>query len=208
MFDKIIEIKVYSGANQKSFLLHQGLLHHYSGYFTTVERIIEAKTGTVKLPEQDIQTFERFVLWLYARKIHQLQNTGEYFEALCRLWVLGDRLEVPLLTNCVIDAFRDEVVARWAIPTRHLQYIYQNTLAGSGLRRFAIWLISNTGGTSTVPDSERALWPEEALWDITKALFYLRETGPPILTKAAIAVVDMCTFHQHIQGERCPGLLD
>ncbi|KAK3696602.1 hypothetical protein LTR37_017855 [Vermiconidia calcicola] len=74
MFDKIVDVKVGTGDKQRSFMLHQGLIGYSSGSFDAAlsDFFSSARQGAIEaivhLPEEDIKTFERFVLWLYTRK--------------------------------------------------------------------------------------------------------------------------------------------
>ncbi|KAK3684536.1 hypothetical protein LTR37_020178 [Vermiconidia calcicola] len=74
MFDEIVDVKVGTGDKQRSLMLHEGLIRYHSGYFDAALSDFFSSTrpgaieATVQLPEEDVKTFERFVLWLYTRK--------------------------------------------------------------------------------------------------------------------------------------------
>lgn len=205
MFDNIVEVKVALGRMQKSFVLPEGLLRHYSGYFeaTLGGNFAESKTKVIELKEERIETFERFVLWLYTGKFHRFVPSEPDFRPICELWVLGDRRQIPLLTNQMINTVRNEVVKCRKVPTVDLQYIYQNTTPDAKLRAFAIWVISNTGSASIANVDNHKHWPEEATFDLLQAIWKLKETGTALVSNSTLAEMDMCSYHQHGKDVRC-----
>ena len=205
MFDKTVCVKVGSGVTHKAFTLHKGLLCHYSAYFEAAlnGKFAEAENGKIDLPEEDVDTFERFVFWLYTGIFHAPENVTTRYTTLCQLWVFGDRRQIPLLSNNMIDRLRDAMVEHWKAPTVQLKFIYQNTHADSALRRFVIWDFSNTCGLDILGAESRSIWPEDATWDLVKAVWKLKESGAKKLTRDDVGKVDMCQFHQHEGSEKC-----
>jgi hypothetical protein len=60
------------------------------------EKLFEAQVGYVRLPTARIGTFERFVFWLYKRKITtdgSATACAEFYD----LWSVANRREVSLL---------------------------------------------------------------------------------------------------------------
>jgi hypothetical protein len=204
---EVVEIKVGSGTDQKSFLVHEGLLRYYSGYFEAAlgGSFAEATSRIVKLDEEEVWIFKRFVFWLYTGKYTPPDDANDDYEAICKLWILGDRRQIPLLANAMVDMLRDEIVRLWTLPLRphSFEYIYQHTTAESALRRFMIWVLSTTGGTSVVNDSRLREWPADAIFDLFQAIWKLKLDGSSLVNKAALAKTDMCPYHQHEKDVKC-----
>ena len=156
MFDEIVEVKVGSGLKKKTFKVHRGILCYYSAYFEAAlkGKFAEAKTGVIELEEEDVTIFEHFIVWLYSRRFKRSSDDQENFYVICKLWLFGDRRQIPLLSNTMIDALREEIVAQWLVPTAQLHLIFESTTAQSNLRKFTIWVISNT--SSPLTDEKRS----------------------------------------------------
>ncbi|KAF2214130.1 hypothetical protein CERZMDRAFT_8286, partial [Cercospora zeae-maydis SCOH1-5] len=139
-YGETLQIKFGRGRNAKTFTVHKEVLTFYSGYFEAAFRdgtvFREAKTGVSPI-------FEQFVHWIYSRRI-DCGSDAEPFHILCRLWVLADRREVPLLMNECINTMRDKSSELWMAPAICLPYIYKNTMPGSAMRRLLIQLIART----------------------------------------------------------------
>lgn len=146
MFDKVVDVIVGTGATKKTFQLHEGLLRHYSGYFDAAlgGGFAEAKTRVIELKEDDVPTFERFVLWLYTGKYRRVAVASEgHYDPICKLWVLGDSRQIPLLANAMIDILEDDIVKLGKLPIDNVSYVYANTMPGSKLRAFTAWVIAS-----------------------------------------------------------------
>jgi hypothetical protein len=173
MFDKIVDVKVGLESARKTFPLHGGPLRHYSAYFEAALRghLVEAKNQVIELKDEEVETFERFVLWLYTGKYHRTPDGKDSYASICKLWAFGDRRQIPLLANMMVDMLRDEIVRTWTAPTETLKLVYQITLDGSALRRFTIWAMSNIAGAYIVQDRFRAEWPPDAMFDLLQAVW-------------------------------------
>lgn len=99
-FDEVVDIIVGEGNAVKTFRLHKGALCFYSGFFEGAlnGRFAEAQDGAVKLPTEDVPTFEKFVGWLYTRNFELAGDHTDY-PLLCELWAFADRREIPLLSK-------------------------------------------------------------------------------------------------------------
>lgn len=204
MFDAIITVKV--GPSKKSFHSHKGVLSFYSGYFAAAlnGNFAESKCGVVHLPDEDPKIFELLVNWLYTRRLPDPPKSGDLFTTLSELWILADRREIPMLANAVLNAIRDETTRLWKVPTVDLPKIYKDTMESSGLRRLAVHLIASTSGPRIITDENKAKWPVEAVWDVLNFVWKMQKEGAKSLDKKACAEMDMCAFHMHEEGARCP----
>ena len=204
---EVVEIQVGSGADKQSFMVHEGILRYYSGYFEAAlgGSFSEATSRIIKLEEEEVWIFKRFVLWLYTSTYHPPDEANDNYEAMCKLWILGDRRQIPLLANTMIDMLRDEIVRLWTLllKAHTFEYIYQYTTPESALRKFMVWMKSNTGGYSIVNDAGLQEWPADAIFDLFKAVRTLKLSGSSIVNKATLAKTDMCQYHQHEKDVKC-----
>lgn len=99
------------------------------------------------MPSESAETFERFLLWLYTRKLDD--KCHDAFRPLCRLWVFADRLLIPMLTNFCIDAIKDQF-KQGQVPSGEVAYIYENSIPTSGLRRMVVHVLVIAAGQEVV----------------------------------------------------------
>lgn len=196
-YDEIVEVKV--GPEEKTFTLHKNVICFYSGYFEKVFNggFAEAKAKSVILPEEDVQNFKRCISWIYARRF--AVNSQKSFRVLSEMWAFADRRDIPLMMNACVDAMRDEVVLSWKVPSLDLSYIYENTAPTSGLRRFAIHVIGATGNGSKLRTDS---WNAEILKDMLMKVWPL--DCSKMLNKKQVEDLDMCPYHHHEEGVKCP----
>ncbi|KAK4896983.1 hypothetical protein LTR27_005230 [Elasticomyces elasticus] len=199
-------IKVEIGITKAPFTLHRGVVGYYSGYFEAAMKntFREGQEGVIKLPTEEVVVFEQFVRWLYTRKLPESPVSVDTSRWLCDLWLFADRRECPLLANEALDAVRDETIRAWRLPTLQLTNVYDNTAEGAGLRRFVIFLISQIGGSSNLDEAYRSNWPREALWDLAKCLWKLKEDKASNMSKENLAKLSTCAYHTHESGVECP----
>ncbi|KAK4540190.1 hypothetical protein LTR36_009688 [Oleoguttula mirabilis] len=211
-FDHVIEVKVGQGMFgadcMQSFFVHHGVACMLSGYFraATNGNFMEAASGIVKLPTEDANIFGQFVAWMYTRRFDlDSMDTNTAFSTMCKLWAFADRRQVPLLANVTINALRDRIAKDWTVPTPQLNYIYENTTADAGLRRFCIRVIANACKSESLTGADkREMWPEDALFDALKILWEQRDHDKTKRwIKEDLLRLDMCKYHIHSAGVRC-----
>ena len=193
---------------ERSFTLHKGLLSFYSGYFNTAlnGEFSEAKSGIIELPTEEIETFERFVLWLYTG--HFERGIGWDYETITKLWLLGDRRGIPLLQNLALNEIREYHGSEWQVPTGVINLAYQESFAKSPLQRFLIYLISTYSAANIVLGPELKdynEWGKEALWDLARAVWTAWESGKVqnARSKDELAKSDLCAYHVDEEGVQC-----
>lgn len=187
--------------------MHKGVLAFYSGYFDAClnGEFAEARRGAVDLLEDDPETFKHFVAWLYTRQLpidHEAEEAGafEQWKHIFRLWVFADERQVPLLANRCINGLRELFAVRWSVPIHELNFVDENTLPESKLRRFYIYYITIVAGLK-VKDEHRHHYPGDALWDML-ILSYGKDTSKCMPSNEVLAW-DLCQYHQHEDGVRC-----
>ncbi|KAM3416227.1 hypothetical protein BST61_g7833 [Cercospora zeina] len=203
-YGETVQIKVGKGRNAKTFTVHKEVLTFYSGYFEAAfpngTVFQEAKTRVCTLADEEVAIFEKFVYWIYSRKI-EYGSDDNAFAVLCRLWVLADGRQVPLLMNECVNTVRDKVGELWTAPTRSLSYIYKNTMPDSAMRRLIVQLIARTGGPSLLED-ENPDNCKEMLVDILKVVWDLDASKK--WTKRDVQNMRLCPeYHVHEDGIKC-----
>lgn len=99
------------------------------------------------IPSINENVVRLLVHWIYSQKVdlEQLRSNKEdefYFanmyRALVKLYVLGDKLLIPLLQDATIEAMEEFNQKFNILPTHIIRYIYENTAPISTLRRFLV----------------------------------------------------------------------
>ena len=188
----------------------------YSDFFRAAFKgsFKEAIERKIELPDVDVDTFEAFQVWLYSQSVRNVEGSQDSifqsaklpsFWVLARLWVFGDRHQIPLLQNCAIDALiqknRDE--NRFALIV--VQTAYENTLHGSPLRRFAIdccvfRMVHRQDENSILGDSNLCCWSKDALVDFARCMSNAWEHKLPW---AEMPSREKCHYHVHANVEHC-----
>lgn len=206
----MIEV-VVGESDRKSFFLHRGLLAYYSGYFRAALQgnFREGKSGVIRLPTEDVATFQQFVHWLYTGRLPAERVSGlPTRKEACELWLLADRRNVPLLGNLAVNAYRDLDASEWIIPVATSRLIYDNTSESSGLRRLDTYLFAATVGEISMIDNDlRESYPADAVWEFMCGLIAFRkEHGANMLKQEDVRKLDLCGYHEHPEGQTCQEL--
>ena len=190
--------------DKRIFHVDHSLLTFYSGYFRAAlsGRWTAAEDDAIRLDTETPRTFERFA-WLYTRSITDDDDEKANCQLIIDLWLFADRREIPLLMNEMLDALKDRIVTEKTIPTTLLGTTYERTMPGSALRRMIVHAITNTASERLMADdSEKGLWPHDALWDTAKELLRFPRQQPVGI--ASYNAMDICPlFHTHEEGVRC-----
>ena len=129
---------VGSGDAKKVWHLPGKLLKSNSTFFTAAldGGFAEGISKSITLVEEDPEIFQWFVVWLYGGFDPILEIYYETPDFFVPLWALGDRLGCPLIQDDVMrslmkfhDGYIEEVT---------LKQIYEESMAGSRLRRWAV----------------------------------------------------------------------
>lgn len=136
-------VSIRVGADKIVFIIHKGLLCEASPFFKAAFtlKFEEYRTGTMSLPEDDVDTFNPFVRWLYSGNL--AYDDGDCCFQLAKLYILADKLRVKELKNCVIDKII-YIFLKWrpTLKTVVFGHVCANCPEGSGLRRLlATWCV-------------------------------------------------------------------
>ena len=150
------------GPNKITFHVHQELLFKSSPVFKAAfsGNCRESDEHRMALPEDDPETVERFMQWLYFNSLGLTKGVcsdtwDKRYWQLARLNTLADKFDVRLLKNAIIDelfALRMTPGVRSPQPPV-VGYIYENTTETSSLRKLIVvwyaWHIKHTWYTSS-----------------------------------------------------------
>ncbi|THX99244.1 hypothetical protein D6D03_07347 [Aureobasidium pullulans] len=201
MFRDVVTLVV--GDNKKIYVLHKDLLCFYSDYFRAAFNgsFVEAIKRRVELPEVEEKTFEYFQLWLYTRKLDFVSMS---FSDTTKLWIFGDQHQVPLLQNEAIDGLFAKRIIHRAFSVKVVPLAYQNTFAGSPLRRAVIEIASSVAIQDSPHSITKAiyehLWSVESLIDLVRAV----DSRDKDLQQYSLPKRGRCFFHVHGKDEQCP----
>ncbi|CAD0056030.1 unnamed protein product [Aureobasidium pullulans] len=157
--------KIVVGPEEREFLIHKGLLCHYSEYFRGAlsGSFKEGLEGAVPMPQEDPYLFEIVVSWCYTRKLQDMADKAgsemDYLD-LINLWIFGDKHIIPALQNAVMDAFMQKNAAVKHIPSCYILHIYENTMPRSQMRRVVIDLVAYTGGLDEYVECVLSFWSD------------------------------------------------
>lgn len=146
-------VKILVGPDQTEFNIHDELLRARSKYFASaLSGQWRESDGIVELSEDDPKLFRLISHWLYTDTVDltKLPAPVDGVRASLRLYVLADRLQMqvparrfatPLRPVSFLNVVeRDMHDSRSILTCEDVDYIYENTLASSPLRQFAVHL--------------------------------------------------------------------
>ena len=135
------------GPDKLTFHVHEELLFKYSPVFKAAfsGECRESSERCMALPEDDPETVERFMQWLYSKSLGltkgvSLETWDERHWQLVRLNTFADKFDVDLLKNSIIDEmFMGSNQLDSCLPDPPMiEYIYENTTAKSSLRKLIV----------------------------------------------------------------------
>ncbi|KAI4747143.1 hypothetical protein E4T50_02498 [Aureobasidium sp. EXF-12298] len=208
-------VTVVVGDSKQPFVLHKGLLCFYSDFFRAAFEgsFKESTERKIDLPDVGIDVFKAFQVWLYSQSLCNFEDpqdssqppTFPQWHVMALLWVFGDKYQIPLLQNSVIDALMDRIKETQAFHTVIVQVAYQQTMQASPLRRFAIDRCVFTahhgpGEDSIFAENRLGSWSKEAFVDFARCM---SDAWKNKLPKAVMPQRDKCHYHIHASGEHC-----
>lgn len=179
----------------------------YSDYFRAAFNgsFAEATQKRITLVDVDEEVFEQFNTWLYMRKLASDDDEPLNWHALINLWVFGDRFQVPMLQNCVMDEFFAKQKGERMVQLRMAKRVYDETVSGSLLRKAVIEHLAydavlDDGKESIMTADCRHCYDVEMLQDLVKELDAARKNKTPYNKTPKR---DKCFFHVHRKDEHC-----
>ncbi|KAH6709083.1 hypothetical protein BKA61DRAFT_677985 [Leptodontidium sp. MPI-SDFR-AT-0119] len=129
-------VTILVGPKRKSFPIHRKLLTARSSFFATAIESISSSPDhplTIHLPDDEDAAFEAFSNWLYHSSIpctpaQAVPDPPYPTQRLQRLYIFGEKYNLPALCNRVMDSMQDNNLLHHARPSIHqIQRIYANT---------------------------------------------------------------------------------
>lgn len=146
-FRDVSIVSVTVGSAKTPFRVHRDLLCDESPFFKAAfaKEFKEASEGILDLPEDDVDTFDRFIQWMYSGEyglsggFETHAEADERYNQLARLYILADKLQVPRLKNDVVNKFFEVKVKARCVPRcSTVSYIFKNSLNSSLLRKLMV----------------------------------------------------------------------
>ena len=97
-------VNIFVGAERKRYHLHRDLLCDRSDYFTAcfIGEFREAQENELSLPEDNIESFDLLVQWLYGAPLKKISSNADV-PVYLNLHVLADKLCLEYLQNETMD---------------------------------------------------------------------------------------------------------
>lgn len=213
---ELVEIVV--GKDETKFVVHEGLLRQHSAWFTNRLNGNWGNTKSISLSEAEEETFALFVEFLYrnqlvpphtwscdiiapkevkpAREIERDVYFGELTAA--KLYAFADYFQCLHLKCAAIDAFREATIYYWSEQDEAtVDYVYQNTPEGCGLRRFIIDYYSRSDIRDGGWQPSRFCRHQEFMAELLKAMFKTRDESGLFRDEDQWQEVDPCEYHDH-----------
>ena len=204
---------VYVGKSKRHWSLHRELLCHHSTWFQKGSNNGNRKDeGKVELFDDDPRAFELLVKWLYQGKIDDVSDMPmdkkwDYADACQQLYILCEKIDLPLLKNLAIDQFRKGCFQAGLVPgPEEMLPIYTKTSRSSPFRK----LVSQIAARQIMdPESEsdaskyRQCFEGSADFAIDVIDTIKKGAGGQLLPDPTDTTGDACIYHDHHLGRRC-----
>lgn len=193
------------------FCVHEKLICASSDFFRNAmaRDWKESKQRSIHLEDEDADTFELYLHWLYRGtlpvRINEpgLVGNSEYLQ-MSKAYVLGDKLQDGDFKDVIIDAIIDKCKSiasdgrKWFPVGPVLRCIYDNTPTSSEARRLLVDIYVHNGSGDWLSDwVKQDDIPKDFLLDITMAFLNKKEKNEEGPTHKS----STCAYHQHGLGE-------
>lgn len=145
-------VKFLVGPDMAVFHVHQNLLYDASPVFKAAFSgdFREASELSMPLPDDDKNSVQRMIQWLYTKKIEltvpvSAKTSEECYMQMAKLNTIADKYDICQLKNHIVDELFD-----LKKPPRYFQppqlaiavYVYNNTTGGSSFRKLLVaWYV-------------------------------------------------------------------
>jgi hypothetical protein len=205
--DSVFTVKFEDSAAK--FLVHGGLLSHYSAYYRArlEGRFEDGPTadGELVLPSSDLEGFEAFFSWLYTGRVcdnmDKLRGGAvPFWDALLPIHLFADLRCIPALKNAVADIVIDDFSTRFILPDAAIvNCIYANTVKSDRLRKLTVDIHtkSDTETSEVFNDDGEDRYPKDFLYNVCQQSVGSVNRQQTYLSKSEWAIVDKCVYHDH-----------
>ncbi|KAL2051216.1 hypothetical protein ABVK25_008464 [Lepraria finkii] len=199
------------GKQKRHWLLHRNILVYHSTWFQKqIEEGNKQNFGKVELLDDDPRAFELLVKWLYQGKIDEVSDMPMdkkwyYADACQQLYVLCEKLNLPLVKNQAIDQFRKGCFEAGLVPgPEEMKPIYDRTPPSSPFRK----LVSRIAARQIMdPESQsdaskyRQCFEASADFAIDVINAIKEGSGGKLFHDPTEE--DGCYYHEHLPGQSC-----
>lgn len=142
-FSKVPTVTLLVGAEKVPFEVPQQQLCEVSTFFSSAfnSQFKESLNKSIHLPDDDEETVDLFVEWLYKEKCDLLplppDKEGDYLKPPMLLLVFTDKYDVSSLRNYILTQLLTQAKHENSVsPSQELVgYVYSHTCRGSGIRK-------------------------------------------------------------------------
>ncbi|KAE9373267.1 hypothetical protein N431DRAFT_337511 [Stipitochalara longipes BDJ] len=153
--EEFVTLEVGEGDEQVKISVHQNILCAASPFFEAAckPEWMKSEGRVIKLPEDDPEAIRGFVYWAYydeisiakelpvSQRSDNMENAMQtVFGLLAKLYLLGEKYQIPRLKNDAIDATMLYNPNSW-LPIATVLHIYENTLPESPFRKLMLDIV-------------------------------------------------------------------
>ncbi|CAD0107049.1 unnamed protein product [Aureobasidium uvarum] len=200
-------VTIVVGPSKKNCTVHKELLSFYSDYFRAAFNgsFVEASDKKVELHDVQEEVFENSHAWLYTRTLASSDDKALDWHPLNNLWIFGDRFQIPMLQNCVIDEMFHKRERENVFSLAIAKIAYENTPVGSPLHKAIVNIIAHRSvlrehAMSIMTAAYSGCYTIELLQDVIMEIDAARMDKLP---QYKMPKRDKCFFHVHGKDEHC-----
>ena len=147
-FSDVSVVTLYVGPDNVKFYVHENILFDASPVFKAAfsTDFKEASERSMKLPDDDADSVERMIQWLYAKNLElthpiSVETSAECYMQLAKLNTLAEKYDIYLLHNDIVDELYDltetpkNIKPPQMAPIKH---VYENTTGDSAFRKLMV----------------------------------------------------------------------
>lgn len=213
-------VELYVGEGKKLFRVHKTFLVNKIPYFKKMfcGGFAEAATNSATFPEDDEESFDLLIEWVYTGKVRKLESraigdllrTSPSSWAVTKFYALADKLCINELMDGIMNVLISHYKEGTRLPgTSTVEWVYERLGEGSPLRKFVHWSMHYVL-TEIRQNNVARRWPLE---EIIKCQQKYPDFALDLLTAFRAQTpgervkdprqVPLCTFHCHGKDEPC-----
>lgn len=150
-------VEISAGSENARWVIHEKLLCYRSIFFQKIfhSKQADAKQKSFSLPDEEEESFNKFVGWLYSGYIPPIREEND-LAAQFELYYMSEKWQIPNLKRSVLKGVRQWYADSDTYPgLRRIQYVYANTEEGSELRHL---MVSSVARMFTINDGIPQHW--------------------------------------------------
>ncbi|KAL6716043.1 hypothetical protein ACLMJK_007005 [Lecanora helva] len=150
-FGYVPTVTLIVGPDKVPFIVHKTQLCEASSFFKAAFHTTFYKEGSenkMQLAEDKASTVDLFVQWLYKKECElsishprNQSSTTRFYMKVVKLLIFADKYDVPSFKEYMLQMFLDhchDADIPWLPKLYVIEFVYDNTCPGSGLRRLLI----------------------------------------------------------------------